>query len=220
MPLLADTWEWDGTNWTQRSPGVSPPPLCSHAMAYDQRRAVTVLFGGMPQADDLESISNDTWEWDGAAWSQRSSSTSPPARAIHAMAYDSSRDVSVVFGGYSANIGDQDFGDTWEWNGTNWSQVNSKANPSGRIAPALAYDVARGVVVLFGGETIGDDCVNMMDTWELDGTAWALRTPNSAPHWRSEHAMAYDSLRHSVVAFGGLQVDGPLNDTWEWKTVQ
>jgi len=33
-------------------------------MVYDSVRGVTVLFGGAPNF-------SDTWEWDGAAWSQR-----------------------------------------------------------------------------------------------------------------------------------------------------
>ena len=43
-----------------------------------------VLFGGSsvyPQQDD-------TWQWDGTSWTLRALATKPPARAIHAMAYD------------------------------------------------------------------------------------------------------------------------------------
>src|SRR5437773_2395211 len=41
-----DTWVWDGTNWTQKSPANSPPVRAYHTMAYDAARARVTLFGG------------------------------------------------------------------------------------------------------------------------------------------------------------------------------
>ena len=43
---LADTWEWDGKNWTQLKPTASPSARGGHAIAYDCHRQRTVLFGG------------------------------------------------------------------------------------------------------------------------------------------------------------------------------
>ena len=40
---LADTWEWDGTDWAQRSPARSPTPRYGHAMAYDATRGRITL---------------------------------------------------------------------------------------------------------------------------------------------------------------------------------
>src|SRR5437762_219891 len=57
--VLGDTWEWDGTTWTQRSPAASPPARSYHALAYDAGHAVTVLFGGLGNGG---SDFGDTWE--------------------------------------------------------------------------------------------------------------------------------------------------------------
>src|SRR5262249_12266836 len=108
---LADTWEWDGTTWTQRISGPSARTL--HAMAYDSARRVTVLFGGTGAG-----YLADTWEWDGVNWMQRSPSSNPPGRIYHALAYDSARGVTVLFGG-RGNGSATPLGDTWEWDGTN-----------------------------------------------------------------------------------------------------
>ena len=51
-----------------------------HAMATQGTKVV--LFGGFGTSGRF----SDTWEWDGATWTQRSPSTSPPARGYHAMA--------------------------------------------------------------------------------------------------------------------------------------
>ena len=64
------------------------------------------------------------------------------------MAYDASRGRTVVFGGNTAG-GAQ--GDTWEWNGTNWTQRAPTAAPEVRSYHALAYDTFRGRTVLLGG---------------------------------------------------------------------
>jgi hypothetical protein len=41
---------------------------------------VNVLFGGLPRVGDAL---DDTWEWDGTTWTQRSPETRPPARYNH-----------------------------------------------------------------------------------------------------------------------------------------
>src|ERR1035441_6585189 len=63
------------------------------------------------------------------SWTQRSPlAPSPSAREHHAMAYDSVRGRTVLFGGYD---GSSYLGDTWEWNGANWTQV-ATTGPSAR----------------------------------------------------------------------------------------
>src|SRR5207253_1655531 len=43
---LSDTWTWDGSNWTQKSPQNSPPARYGSAIAYDSAHGQVVLFGG------------------------------------------------------------------------------------------------------------------------------------------------------------------------------
>jgi hypothetical protein len=72
----------------------------------------------------------------------------------------------------------------------------------------IAFDSARGVTVLFDGET--------GETREWDGSAWNLRA-TSGPAPREGHALAYDSGRGVTVLFGGFGGAGLyLGDTWEW----
>ena len=63
------------------------------------------------------------------------------------MAYDAARQRVVLFGGF----GGGHLGDTWEWNGTNWTQLTPSTSPTARNAHAMAYDAARQRVVLLGG---------------------------------------------------------------------
>lgn len=137
----------------------------------------------------------------------------PEARYDHAAAYDSRRDVVVVFGGFSPGpIGARQ--DTWEWNGIEWSRV-ATSGPNPRYVHSMAYDSTRGVCVLFGGwDAIRQDEAN--DTWEWDGVVWR-QAATTGPSPRYDHAMAFDSNRGVCVLFGGYQIGpGELGDTWEW----
>ena len=131
---FADTWTWDGVEWTQRAPATSPPPRAHAAIAYDAARRETVLFGGGNDSGAL----TDTWIWDGTTWAQRASATSPPAGSGVAMAYDAARrDVVLVDDG------------TWTWDGTAWAERMPAVGPD--TVEAVAYDAARGHVVAYTG---------------------------------------------------------------------
>ncbi len=78
----------------------------------------------------------------------------------------------------------------------------------------MAYDSARGRVVLFGGVAVGN---RLGDTWEWDGSTWIQRAPPVSPPARAGHAMAYDNIRSSTVLFSGDDINSQgLVDTWEW----
>lgn len=143
-------------------------------------------------------------------WTQRMPAAMPSSRDVHAMAYDTARGVTVLFGGIAAGGIN---GETWEWNGTIWTKRTSVASPPARFSHTMSYDSARGVTVLFGGNFGGGSFTD--DTWEWDGTNWTQRTPALLPSARRYHAMVYDSARGVTVLFGG---DDGADDgeTWEW----
>lgn len=116
MTGSADTWVFDGINWTELSPAVSPPERTTTAMAYDSARARVVLFGG---GDNDHGYLGDTWEWDGATatWSQIQPATSPSTRGYTSMVYDAARARTVLFGGYSGTGGCCLFNAVWEYQG-------------------------------------------------------------------------------------------------------
>jgi hypothetical protein len=141
-------------------------------------------------------------------WGQIAS-TGPTARYSHAMAYDSSRQHTVLFGGYDAFTY---LSDTWAWNGSSWTQM-ATTGPVARGGHAMTYDSLRGRVVLFGGYDING--IFLGDTWEWDGNIW-LQVATTGPAARGGHAVAYDSQRGRAVLFGGWT--GTLyGDTWEWN---
>jgi hypothetical protein len=103
---LADTWTWDGTDWTEQSPVSSPSARGNITTAYDPDSGQLVLFGG----NAGNGSGSDTWAWDGTDWTQLTPMTSPSARTGAALAYDPDTSQFLLFGG--AHIGG-DFDDTW-----------------------------------------------------------------------------------------------------------
>ena len=252
-----DTWQWDGAGWEQVA-DTGPSPRFGHTMAYDSARQKTVLFGGTGSLLSASIWFKDTWEWDGSEWTQVAD-TGPLARQNHAMVYDSARQKTVLFGGFTAQ-GPMSFNDTWEWDGSEWTQV-ADTGPSKRYTHVMAYNSAKQNILLFGGYD-GDNSLG--DTWELNKNMWkqlqntgpltaygamtdsqkgiilfggsqggTSTSPENSNTWRwtgkfwvqvqdmgpsarQRHSMAYDSERDRIVLFGGLILTGlHYGDTWE-----
>jgi hypothetical protein len=91
---VADTWEWDGVEWTQAA-DTGPDFRVDHAMAYDAIRERIVLFGGAGGTNP-SGLLNDTWEYDGHAWTKQAD-TGPSRRTLTAIVFSGTR--AVLFGG-------------------------------------------------------------------------------------------------------------------------
>ena len=173
-----DTWVYDGTAWTQVSPTSSPSQRLGPAMAYDPTRGRVVLFGGR---DANGQRLADTWEWDGAAWTQVATTNAPYPRFWSSLAFDSQRGKLVLFGGdhiQPFTLGEEN--DTWEWDGSQWTRDWTAAAPPVRAGQSMAYDMARGRMVLFGGFNPATSPGTFYgDTWELGA---GIQTPAGSPN--------------------------------------
>jgi hypothetical protein len=120
--LLNDTWLWDGSNWAKESRQTSPSGRQAAAMAYDSYHRQTVLFGGGVFSLNGITVSfsdlNDTWTSDGVQWTQRPLTALPSARDSYALAYDPSRDLTMLFGGATGAAPNSVLSsETWTWTG-------------------------------------------------------------------------------------------------------
>jgi len=208
-PNQSDTWVWDGLSWEQVQ--KSHLTLMSHAMAYHKGLKTMVMFGGWGV-----TRTNQTWVWSGENWS-KVSEMGPENRENHALVFDEKRGSIILFGGLTIKfrVGQIALGDTWEWNGSQWSQLHVKG-PEPRWGHKMIYDEDRGVIVLFGGY---DSLRYFNDTWIWEGktATWSKVTPKNSPTERCNHAMSFDTRNRKVLLFAGKTGrDSPLNDLWEW----
>lgn len=198
--VLSDTWRWDGTSWSQRSPAQSPRGTYGHVLLTGPNGAVWMLAG---RTNDSSGFA-----WDGTTWSPLLGGY--PTENTAMVAYDPDRKLAIVL----------DVDNTaktlrhWEYDGAGFRKI-ALAVPPYRRGARMAYDSARKRVVLFGGRGPSD---TLADTWEFDGAAWAARTPPTSPPERQGYCMAFDPSRNVTVIFGGTGGTGVglLADTWEW----
>jgi hypothetical protein len=204
--FLGDMWSWNGTTWTQLTPALLPPARAWGGMVYDSVRQRMVMQGGQNSA--FVSLS-DTWEFNVTTntWTQNTTAGTPAARAIYReIAYDPGRQRTVFFGGYNGGVNV----DTWQYDGSTWSQITTTGAPPAMWAGAMSYDPASQSIALTGGNT-NSGVISAM--WLFSsGTTW---TSNAGPSMRGWHAMTYDSFRGKLVVFGGWN-SAPINDTWEY----
>jgi hypothetical protein len=196
----SDTWTWNGT-WQQRT--ANSPPFSSGA-AMAPRGNTMILFGGRdPSIWPTYALNDDTWSWDGQAWTQLQPSQRPSPRVWHAMV--DAGTYTLLFGGVDAT---GDLGDTWSWNGTNWTPLATATSPSPRFQTAMAFDTQRQRAVLFGGM---DHQITLQDTWEWDGVTWIQSLPMHQP-LSGTWPMAYEGAAGSVVL-------ADYNGIWAWDGV-
>lgn len=211
--LKNDTWSWNGTVWTQliADDGYNNGLYARVSPYVAQTSGGLVLFGGK----DLVFYNEDTWTWNGTAWSLASPANSPSARVGGAFASNGTN-KAVLFGGANGSFG---LNDTWVWNNTTWSQITTTTQPSIRTAAAMCYYSVGNYLLLFGG--ISGSSGNLLsDTWKFDMTSntWTQFTPTNSPAARAGAMMAYDTSSSQIILFGGENNSNILSDTWKWDT--
>ncbi len=190
-------FEHDGERWLAIGslPTVFGTPV---AVAYQEHSGRTLALVPGAGSGFL------TYEYDGHSFTQRLPALAPPVRQYTQLAYDAARDVVVLFGGGDTSP-PASYGDTWEWNGVDWTQRQPATSPPPRQNAAMAYDPGRGRVVLFGGV---DGTTTLGDHWEWDGVNWTQPAVGTLPTARRRAQLAYDAGRSRMVLYGGV---GPQN---------
>jgi hypothetical protein len=189
-------------SWEDRTPTPAQPPLVDTAMAYDASTHQLVAFGGLSSIDG--TVKNQTWVFDGKAWTLKTPANSPSARMGAAMTYDASTGQLLLFGGQPCAASCAPVGDTWTWNGSTWTKLSPKASPAPDVDAAMAYDGATGLVTLVGGEQL------LNQTWTWNGSTWTERSPATKPTAALSQLMAYDPASHLILLIS------PDGHTWTW----
>ena len=199
---LNDMWLWNGTTWTEQLPPDYPAPMGSAAIACDAAHGQVVLFGGIFGFDGFNgsnrvgTFSNETWIWNGAAWTEQFVS-GPVARAGAQLVYDEARQQLLLFGGQNLN---GYLNDMWLWTGAAWTQLHPTTLPPAHARYSATYHQKLQQVMLLGEIASSDDpTTRSYQTWLWDGTNWSQATSNAAPSGSIE-GFAYDEARQTILA--------------------
>lgn len=218
-------WNYDGTTWTQLAPATSPSGRAGAAMVFDPNAGVVWMYGGLNSSPFGGASKDETWQFDGTTWSQPViTGSTPGGLGLFGMSFDTVNNVAVVYGGQPNNFFPIDSNETWEWNGTSWTQtaVSPATNPGPLERPAMCFHTGIGKTVLFGGLDVQGSWNDT--TWAYDAAtnAWSvIPIVGSKPGARTGARMVYDSNRGVCVLTGGADPNDPngttyWNDTWEF----
>jgi hypothetical protein len=242
--LALETFEWQKLTTSGGPPTARSNPTGAYNPATDE----LVLFGGNSSTSGLTFTPlDDVWALglETLRWRRIATQPGPAARLFHTAALDPDTGTLYVYGGGDAGaFTGPFFGDLWALDlGTGeWTELHGGGGPSaprGRIWSTLAFDGARGRLLLFAGHDDGE-VGNNNDTWAfaLGVGTWSaivppetVRTPangfcdfpadftepnREAPDRRSAHLAALDEARGEWVIFGGKTDCGIINDVWSF----
>ncbi len=147
-------------------------------------------------------------------WELITTTTSPPIIGEHSLAYDSTRNVVVLYGGNATGWPYENT--TWEFDGADWNVIPTTLSPVARYGTSLAYDPVRHVTVLFGGGNQQDTALNQ--TWEYTNTSWGNVSPATSPLSRTYASLATNPVSGTLYLFGGNDhAQAYFNDLWRYE---
>ncbi len=106
-------------------------------------------------------------------------------------------------------------GPTGTSSGLVWTQMFAKEPPM-KTGFSMVYDATHQKLIAFGGRDA--DFNNVPETWsyDFDTDTWSNRNPAVSPPWRAQHSMVFNSIRDTVIMFGGDDFNIAYNDLWEY----
>lgn len=204
--------------WEAQAPTNSPNQLGFGLLAFHEASGKIVYFGGDHNFafHIFIDASDDTWTWDGTDWTLESPVDRPVGLADFPIGYDPVREVVVVRSGVRRpdvvetgypyfNYNHTDF--TWEWDGTNWTQIDTTATVIDPLPYAsMAFHVPSGKMVMTGGIKTGYGgfaaiTYNDDTTWTYDGTTWTVEgnANNPLAQYGANLPMWYDPISTNVL---------------------
>lgn len=216
---VGDTWAYDFNNnyWEQLSAG--PLRRFGARMAYDSESDKVILFGG----SDLDFVSgsqgdqsvsyNETWVYDlnTDTWTNMQPDLSPPGRWYQPMAYNSTADLVILWGGtdYAGNPADDGTVWAYDYNTNTWEEFSPSEGPNpepGREGAGMVYDQESDKLILYGGDAFGSE------TWayDIEDNSWTLMDDANSPAGAlnlSFFAFVYDDDLDLVYLSGGNLCD-------------
>lgn len=222
---LGATWVFSHGVWKNLSSSLSasPPARWYNSFVWDGSDGYAVLFGGRDPSTDF----NDTWTFNGSAWTHLATPIAPPPITTGRSVYDPVDGYVWLYGGYSFLPGEPNsYNFTWTFHAGVWTNITAAvtgAPGDPHQVSFAAYDSEDRYVVMYGGSGSGGaSCTQSGNTWSyVNGTYVNLTgaVGVAPPAASGSRMMADDPAIGAVLLYGGW--DGgscPLsNQTWVYR---
>lgn len=201
----SEMWTFDprSAKWTLKEPNVQPPGICcGQQNVFDPQQGRYLRFPSFSGSHGWqwwrEIYLNDSsvWSYDLAENKWRNLRPIPTAspKPLRCVAWDSSQDVVVLFGGETSTEGTL----VYDSHANEWRFKKPSPQPEFRSGGNMAYDAARKLHILFGAQMNNDP-----HTWaySLADNRWTSLKPALLPPTdKNDAVLAYDSVNRVVIA--------------------
>ncbi|MBX3470304.1 MAG: serine/threonine protein kinase [Planctomycetes bacterium] len=196
--------------WRHLEPARAPKARCNHAMTYDPRRGLVMLFGGHGDGRGHD----DLWAWDGVTWREEAVDLRPPPRYSPAMAYDEVHGRLVLHGGRIVGQWSRNLADLWVFDGARWQQRLDLDDGFSLAGHGAVHVPGRPGVVFLAGAHRDKQVQSNVWRWSDDGLV-ELQSEAPLPPGRRLFGAAWDPEREAVVIVGAGEAGG--DEHWEWS---
>jgi hypothetical protein len=199
-----------GQKWNPLTPTTLPPCVNEGGLTYQAANQTLIYTGGVC----ANAIGTDeTYEWDGTNWN-KITLLIPDNRVFGpAMAYDTDRQVTMLFGG-SPIVG-LPLSDTWFYASGTWLTFSDVSRPGPRSLFTFTTDPVNNTIWMFGGV---DDFSIFSDFWRYDNGTWNQILVANGPVGCLTPTAAFDTDRSKLVV---VCADAATTYEWdgaEWKS--
>ena len=197
LSSLAQTWNWNGSRWSETGATVGPFDTEAAAIVYDGGTRQLMLMSG-----------TQLWTWNGASWQLQPGIVSAPQPPVVGLSYDAAtRQVIGVFVLSAFNYTSS----TWLWESDRWRELQGASGPPTSLRGAIGYDAATGQLV-YVAQAIqaGSGSPVASVTWIWSEDRWQKVTHVVEPPYTQFRSLAYDQATKQLVLY-----EAP-NDTWAW----
>jgi hypothetical protein len=202
----AETWLWDGTDWTQLAPAHSPSAGPFAAMTYYASGGKLILYGG-------RGGSLATWTYDGSDWTDVTPGTVKPNVAMNnpVMVHDAAGNARLIgaAGGSTNRV--------WIWNGSTWVDQGTIAATSVSMASqagAFSTSMNRSVFIMRPEAPAGTRL-----TWFETATSYAAGNAQTdhpgVPDQQNVNQLVAQTLNGNVIFVYSDKVTPAIRNTFE-----
>ena len=209
------------STWNQLHPATMPECVNEGAVTFDTRRNVVQVVGGICSGSTNTEL---LYEWDGTNWTKVTITLAMGNIYGEALAYDSSRGYTVVFGG--TNLAGSARAATYLYSGGIFLIVGDATAPVQRSLPIFVTfpdpnpdpvtgpDPKKGRIILFAGL---NETGELVDLWQYQNGVWSIIDDAKIPIGCSQPTGTYDSDRKKLVLYCGFDSSVHEWDGTTWK---